>query len=618
MQQLRPDLDQLSAPVPLFLVGNYPVALIGAAYDGTLNIMNASGHCSVESLVGDTLPPGASYFCTADDKFHLKWPAYSDDAAPLPNSGFEDGGLAGWTILKRGEVTGKPAVGSNSAERPRTGSRSGFWLGNKGNGHAGGVDGVWLSTTRVPAYQGRDVTAEAWISLKDTGSSSNRGRVLLVYFDENDEIIGDPFSQSGYLWGGNIVRGNDQSYLRSVVTRKPPINAVTMTVGVWTTARDSANSGVFFDDVSWDAPVIVGTIDPAVICTTVRVRDPDGRVAERHACVTVTGTLPTVAVGAVYQGASAGNYYDRILISYDAFQTFQIVPYPVQITVRPGLSRLANGRLILHNTSVTGAYSDDDGQTWQYSATRFPWSMWPSPRYFVSWPDGRVVGATSERQHPAIISDDFGDTWTSFDTSGEGGQGAMSVIAAIGDEVLTCRSGRFYHSPDRGANWTTRTHSNVNTSNGQSLTTLGNNYYLLVELTSTSRPGIGVRPALGSTFTYTALPAHADARYQKSLRTTQNGVLLAMCINAEATGGVVYVSADAGATWDIEVLPRRPLQDDLVFDGKYWRINLSVVAGESSAFYVSESGLAGTWSLLIDPIPNFADKLYQVIQAEQF
>ena len=277
-QLYRPDLDQTVDVLPLYITGTLANAKPGEAYTGELQIHNQIGACTVVSTTGGPLPGGGRWYCEGD-KLKVSWPAYSETPIELENPNFATGSIDGWTITKKGEISGFPAVGTADPARPYSGTYSAKWTGNEGLGHARGVEALWVNNTRGAAYPGQRVNVSAMIALDDTDTSQNRGQVRPVFVDENDDWIGDPFDAKKYPWRGTLIRGNNEAYRLSDVDAIAPDGAVAVFAAVWTTANESPGSGVRFGAVQWDAPQVVGINITTTLCFSVTVRDSAGRTA---------------------------------------------------------------------------------------------------------------------------------------------------------------------------------------------------------------------------------------------------------------------------------------------------------------------------------------------------
>lgn len=280
---LRPDLDQASNVLPLYITGALARARPGVAYEARLQIHNPIGACTVERIAGDALPNGTElYVDNATQEIVIAWPAYAENPWPLANSGFNTGDVSGWTVTKKGELPGYPTGATADAGRPFEGGYSALWRGNEGTGHARGVEATWVNSARADVYPGQRVNVSAHIALDDTDTSQNRGQALVIFYDED----GDESAR----FEGELIRGNDRSYRLSTAQGRAQVKG-TVAAAVWTTGNESPGSGVRFDAVAWDAPALVGINVDATLNLTLRVRDTAGRTALWNGSVVVVAAL---------------------------------------------------------------------------------------------------------------------------------------------------------------------------------------------------------------------------------------------------------------------------------------------------------------------------------------
>lgn len=271
---LRPNLLQPKAPgSPLTITGDVPIGEPYEPYEARLQVNNVIGEFEVISVTGDTLPRGSDVYAdNGTDELVITWPAYQEEASTIPNGDFSTGTLDHWTLNKKGELPGYPTNGTVSSSRPPLGyTYSAFWQGNKGTGHAKGVECIWWNDFQGKCKPGRKVTASAQIALDDTSSSQNRGEVRISFYDAGGNVLLER--------SGNVIRGNNSNYQKSEVVAYAPANTIRAHVSVWTTAN--ASGGVRFGAVRWDLPEIIGTDEPGQYTITVTVRDSAGRIATR-------------------------------------------------------------------------------------------------------------------------------------------------------------------------------------------------------------------------------------------------------------------------------------------------------------------------------------------------
>jgi len=264
----RPDLDQRRHAPALYVDGALANAKPLIAYEGRLQIHNAIGACTVSQIAGSTLPPGSQiYVDQATSQVVVAWPAYNSSVTPLTNPGFEAGNLGGWNVTLTGQQSKAPKTIEVSAGRPHSGSYSGHYVGEQGIGHAGGIEAVWENGTEGACYPMQRVTANAFVALDDTSQSQNRGRVRLNWYDAGGTLVGTS--------DGDLIRGNDSSYRQSQVRGLAPAAAKKCKLAVWVAANYSG--GVYFDDVSWDLPSVIGINYSVTLSLSLLVTDSAGR-----------------------------------------------------------------------------------------------------------------------------------------------------------------------------------------------------------------------------------------------------------------------------------------------------------------------------------------------------
>jgi len=158
----------------------------------------------------------------------------------LVNPGFETGNFSGWTYTPIGG-TASPSI---DTARPFMGQYAALWEGGSGSGHEGGIELIWVNDAVGTVGPGQSVTASLNIALNDTDASQNRGEVRLMWYDENNSLIG--------YHAGNLVRGNNEAWRVSTVTASAPPNAQYVRFGAWTTANAHGDSGVLIDNAVWN------------------------------------------------------------------------------------------------------------------------------------------------------------------------------------------------------------------------------------------------------------------------------------------------------------------------------------------------------------------------------
>ncbi|TMN24493.1 hypothetical protein [Pseudoxanthomonas sp. X-1] len=298
----RPDLDQARYAPALYVTGALISGKPMLAYEGRLQIHNAIGACTAEQIDGDTLPNGSAiYVDQATSEVVVAWPAYAETgAAALNNPGFEAGNLTGWDVVTIGQQGTPPNHIGVTTSRPYAGSYCSHYAGQKGVGHAGGIEAQWLNTKRAACYPQKKITAAIKVSFDDTTSSQNRGRARLVFFDGS----GNPIQ----AYDGNLIKGNSEAWQDSSLTQAAPEGTRSVGMGAWVTSNQSG--AVRLDAATWDAPDIVGTAVAGVFNLTIRVRDSAGRVYFWIGQVIIT------PVGWSPADLAAMNWFDAKLSSY--------------------------------------------------------------------------------------------------------------------------------------------------------------------------------------------------------------------------------------------------------------------------------------------------------------
>lgn len=252
----RPDLDQRRGLPTLYVTGELPWGIPGAAYEGRLQIHNAIGPCTVEKIDGDTLPPGHTIFVDNDTmEVVIAWPAYAEEAAPIPNPGFEDG-ITGWVPGAGWSVTtNNPIAGSYSAVYQRNGGSS-----------------VLSSASRYPVVPGVAINAQCQVR-QGASSAGNAGAGLRLEFRDS---AGQVVSTAD---GNYVMSASKNAVYPSSVSALPPAGASTVNIAC-VGVRHRENKDVWVDGFSWDhKAAVVGINTNAVFSLTLRVRDSAGRAA---------------------------------------------------------------------------------------------------------------------------------------------------------------------------------------------------------------------------------------------------------------------------------------------------------------------------------------------------
>jgi len=464
---LRPDLDQASGVLPLYITGALPRARPGIAYEGRLQIHNAVGACTVEKIAGDALPNGTQlYVDNATQEIVIAWPAYAENPWPLVNSSFNTGDVSGWTVTKRGELPGYPVAATADGGRPFEGGYSALWKGNEGTGHARGVEATWVNSARADVYPGQRVNVSAQIALDDTDTSQNRGQALVIFYDEG----GDESAR----FEGELIRGNDRSYRLSTAQGRAQVKG-TVAAAVWTTANESPGSGVRFDAVAWDAPTLVGINIDATLNLTLRVRDTSGRTATWSGSVVVVAALwdfnwePSgvsfpamhglfdVLWSGLFNRFIACGYYNAspntsIISSDDAFTWTQrrgaSGDYFTAVVEAPGIG---SGTVFVYGASQSVAYTTN-GTNFTKTTTNV--NPGGNGFYSVAWSPSlqRLVGVGL---NGAYISANGISDWVQTSTS-SGSLGSDRVIWVAELALFVWVNGATLRTSPDGTTWTNR------------------------------------------------------------------------------------------------------------------------------------------------------------------
>lgn len=267
----RPDLDQRRGLPALYVTGVLPGGKPGLAYQGRLQIHNSVGACTVEQIDGDTLPPGHTIFVDNDTmEVVITWPAYAEEAAPIPNSGFEDG-IVGWVPGAGWSVTTNNAI---------AGSRSAVYQRNGGSS-------VLSSQSRYPTNPGVPINAQCQVR-QGASSAGNAGAGLRLEFrDAAGDVI-------GRADGNYVMSASKNAVYPSNVAALPPQGAATVNIAC-VGVRHRENKDVWVDSFSWDHKVaVVGINTDALFNLTLRVRDSAGRTAIWRGLLQCSNSSPEI------------------------------------------------------------------------------------------------------------------------------------------------------------------------------------------------------------------------------------------------------------------------------------------------------------------------------------
>lgn len=252
----RPDLDQRRGLPALYVTGVLPGGKPGLAYQGRLQIHNAVGACTAEQIDGDTLPPGHTIFVDNDTmEVVITWPAYAEEAAPIPNPGFEDG-IVGWV----------PGAGwSVTTNNPITGSRSAVYQRNGGSS-------VLSCASRYPVTPGVPINAQCQVR-QGASSAGNAGAGLRLEFRDSTGAVMSTAD------GNYVMSASKNAVYPSNVSALPPAGAATVNIAC-VGVRHRENKDVWVDSFIWShKAAVVGINTDALFNLTLRVRDSSGSSA---------------------------------------------------------------------------------------------------------------------------------------------------------------------------------------------------------------------------------------------------------------------------------------------------------------------------------------------------
>lgn len=265
----RPDLDQRRGLPVLYVSGALPNGKPGMAYEGRLQIHNAVGACTVEQIDGDTLPPGHTIFVDNESlEVVITWPAYAEEAAPIPNPGFEEG-IVGWV----------PGAGwSVTTDNPITGSQSAVYQRNAGSS-------VLSCASRYPVTPGVPINAQCQVR-QGASSAGNAGAGLRLEFRDSAGVVVSTAD------GNYVMSASKNAVYPSNVYALPPAGAATVNIAC-VGVRHRENKDVWVDSFSWDhKAAVVGINTAAVFSLTIRVRDSAGRSALWSGTIRVNNADP--------------------------------------------------------------------------------------------------------------------------------------------------------------------------------------------------------------------------------------------------------------------------------------------------------------------------------------
>ncbi|MFL4516287.1 LamG-like jellyroll fold domain-containing protein [Stenotrophomonas pavanii] len=249
----RPDLDQRTAQLALFITGSLAGGKPALAYEGRLQVHNGIGGMTVEQIDGDRLPNGSSLYIEGNE-IVLSWPAYTEVQATIPNFGYEDGDTswvkgAGWSI---------------GTENPITGLRSARYGENAG-------ESPIANTARYPVNPGVAITATCKVRQGASAEGNAGARVKLQWLSAAGAVMSESL-------GNAVMSASKNRVYPSTVVAQPPAGAELVCIAA-DGIRYRENKALFIDDFEWDHVQTTGVNVDRVIALTLRVRDSAGRSA---------------------------------------------------------------------------------------------------------------------------------------------------------------------------------------------------------------------------------------------------------------------------------------------------------------------------------------------------
>ncbi|WP_414614893.1 LamG domain-containing protein [Stenotrophomonas geniculata] len=251
----RPDLDQVSGRLAMFIDGQLPVAKPGDAYQGRLKLHNPIGGVSVAIIDGDPLPNGAGIaYDAAAGEIVLSWPAYLETAAVIPNPGFEDGD----TMWQKGPGW---VIGS---ENPPVGAKAARYLDAYGSS-------LIENVARYPTIPGRAISATCAVRQGASSEGNAGAAVQLQWRRSTGELVATSE-------GNAVMSASKNRVYPSTVAAVPPEPGLFVNVAA-RGIRHRENKALFVDEFTWTHQLVSGIDQEATFNLTIQAKDSAGRSA---------------------------------------------------------------------------------------------------------------------------------------------------------------------------------------------------------------------------------------------------------------------------------------------------------------------------------------------------
>lgn len=351
----------------------------------------------------------------------------------------------------------------------------------------------------------------------------------------------------------------------------------------------SIGDRLFFNDASTDNlyGVDIGTVNPAIagVRTSMSFANSVG---------IAVGVATDGSVGFIARSTVAREWVDEYLST--------LIPGlddPLYSTVKNGLVAVAVG-VDISDSSLLAIYSDDDGATWQRTATDLsalgvsvPAGF--SPGVVSAYGGGKYVAAGCDGSglFNVAVSDDDGATWTSYaDPLSLGAgvtlyrlryiNGAFYALAALTD----FSAAYVYRSTD-GATWTSEALALSGYGIAFDIVELPDTSLLLVGAENVdSTPSVASWTSVAGTSWASAPPTGYSSGMVPFSVVVINGILYAASVPLGGSTSV-HVSDDNGATWS-PFADGISLEAETVFDLVYIEEELRLT-GTRSAFFFSST-----------------------------
>lgn len=256
----------------LIFSGSFPDGEVEEAYSGYVSVLNAIGAFTV-TVTSGSLPPGATVATdNVAGRVIISWPAYTVDAAPIANPGFENL-FEGWD----------PGPGWRpSSLNPIAGAISAGFIDQGG-------ESVISSLSRYLAAPNTPIHAKCLVRQGASAAGAAGAAVRLEY---RDPTTGDVI---GFKDGNAVMSASDNAVFPSDVNAVTPNQPVLVNVagkGI----RIRENKEVWIDSFEWNHTVPAsGVLTPFVYSFNLRVRDSAGRIVDGAFTIDVKDTGPTPA-----------------------------------------------------------------------------------------------------------------------------------------------------------------------------------------------------------------------------------------------------------------------------------------------------------------------------------